>query len=72
MRKEDAVRYFGSQKAVADACDVTEQAVSQWEMVPPLQARKLHDKTRGGLPFDPRSYRNCSKRLRDLAAALSS
>lgn len=72
MRKADVVRYFGTQKAVADALKITEQAVCQWdELIPPLQARKVSEKTGGELPFDPRLYRNSSKRLREIAAALS-
>jgi transcriptional repressor of cell division inhibition gene dicB len=73
MRKADVVRYFGTQKAVADALQITEQAVCQWDdLIPPLQARKVAEKTRGELTFDPRLYRHSSKRLREIAAALSS
>jgi DNA-binding transcriptional regulator YdaS (Cro superfamily) len=73
MRKEDVVRYFGTQKAVAVACGVTQSAVSQWDdIIPPLKARQIAELTRGKLPFDARLYRHASERSRELASALSS
>jgi transcriptional repressor of cell division inhibition gene dicB len=73
MRKTDVVRHFGSQKAVSEALEISESAVSQWgELIPPLQAHKLAELTRGELSFDPRLYRHSSERSREIASALSS
>lgn len=33
--KEKLLQLFGSQKAVADICEITESAVSQWTDMPP-------------------------------------
>lgn len=31
MRKQDVIEHFGSQRAIAEALDISEQAVSAWE-----------------------------------------
>ncbi len=57
MLTADALAYFGSKKAIADAIGVSPSAVSQWEeLVPPLSAAKLEKASDGRLKFDPDLY----------------
>lgn len=57
MRKVDAVEHFGSQRALAAALGITEQAVSLWsELVPEGRAYQLESITDGELKVDPASY----------------
>ena len=50
MTKEQAVRYFGTQKALADALDITQPSVAEWGEYPPeLQQLRLHRLTNGEL-----------------------
>jgi len=62
MLKADAIAYYGSPKAVAEALGITERAVYSWgEMVPPLSAARLWKRTRGRLKFDPDLYDGWNK-----------
>lgn len=57
MRKDDVIRFYGSQSEAAKALGYTVGAVSQWDdIIPELSARKFHDVTRGKLRFDPKLY----------------
>lgn len=57
MLKRDAVTHFGSQAAVARALGIQKAAVSKWgDRIPPFQASRLHQKTRGVLKYDPSDY----------------
>lgn len=43
--------------ATAQYLHLTKGAVSQWDpIIPELQARKIHELTRGGLKFNPKLY----------------
>jgi DNA-binding transcriptional regulator YdaS (Cro superfamily) len=47
MTKDDAIAFFGSQTALAEAVGLTRQAVNQWpEEVPPLRQIQLERLTR--------------------------
>jgi hypothetical protein len=68
MKKQDAISYFKTQAAVAQAAGISKQAVSQWgEFVPPAVAELLAEITGGKLVFDPgcypQSYRRPGGRL---------
>lgn len=57
MRKADAVEHFGSQRALAAALGITEQAVSLWDdLVPEGRAYQLESITGRKLRVDPASY----------------
>lgn len=57
MRTDAAISHFGSVAKIAEVLDLTEQAVYQWgDMVPPLQAARLHKRAGSDLPFDPDEY----------------
>jgi DNA-binding transcriptional regulator YdaS (Cro superfamily) len=57
MLKKDAVAHYGSQAAVARALGIQKAAVSKWgDQIPPFQASRLHQKTRGALKYDPTDY----------------
>lgn len=61
MYVDDALKIYRTQRELADDLDVTAQCVSVWRkryngLIPELYARRLHDKTRGKLKFDPRTY----------------
>ena len=57
MWKKDAVLHFGSQRAVAEALRVTEQAISAWpEIIPEGKAYKLQVLTKGKLKVDESLY----------------
>lgn len=50
LRKDEVVEYFGSQRAVAEALGVSEQAISKWtEFVPRGRAWQLELMTNGKL-----------------------
>lgn len=57
MLTATAIAYFEGQSRLAEKLAITPSAVSQWgELVPPLQARRLHELTDGDLPYDPADY----------------
>ncbi|WP_432693102.1 Cro/CI family transcriptional regulator [Morganella morganii] len=57
MRKDDAVKYFGSQRAIAEKLELTDAAVSQWkEVIPERAALKLSRITKGKLAYNPDLY----------------
>lgn len=57
MLKKDVLAHYKTPKAVAERLGVTVQAISQWgELIPPAQARRLHELTLGSLRYDPRDY----------------
>ena len=50
MKKQEAIAYFGTQQALADAIGVSSAAVTQWgENVPPLRQLQLQQLTLGKL-----------------------
>jgi len=58
MRKSAVVAHFGSQRAVAEKLEITEQAVSQWdEIIPEGMAYKVESITRRKLRVDSAVYR---------------
>lgn len=62
MKIDIAVKHFGSAAALARELGLTHSVVYNWSErdgkthVPELYARRLHDKTRGKLRFDPKAY----------------
>lgn len=57
MRTQAVVDHFGSRKKVAEALNLTPQAISAWgDIVPPLQASRLALLAPGVLVFDPAQY----------------
>ncbi|MDE9463540.1 MULTISPECIES: Cro/CI family transcriptional regulator [Morganellaceae] len=57
MFKDDAVKFFGSQRAVAEKLNVSDAAVSQWrEVIPERAALKLNRITNGKLKYSPSLY----------------
>lgn len=68
MLKVDAIRFFGTQTAVAEAAGIRVQAVSQWgEVVPEASAYRLALASQGRLKVDPELYRR-RKAVRATAA----
>lgn len=63
MLASEAIEFFGSRAAVAEALGITPQAVGQWKgLVPPLSAAKLSKRSRGKLKFDPDLYDDWNRR----------
>jgi transcriptional repressor of cell division inhibition gene dicB len=57
MFTSDAISCFENRKKLAEALGIRPSAVSQWgERVPPLQAARLQELTRGALRFEPSEY----------------
>jgi hypothetical protein len=61
MKIDDAVAYYKTAVGLAAALGIRSSAVSNWRVryagqVPELQARRLHDLTRGKLRFDRKAY----------------
>lgn len=53
MKRSEAVRFFGSQKKLANALNLTHQAVQAWgETIPRLRQLELERITRGALKAD--------------------
>lgn len=75
MRRQDVIRHFGSQTAVAQALGITVQAVNGWpDPIPPVAAKeisRLPEEIRGPLVFDKRIYKHSSPRTRRIAESLS-
>lgn len=54
MKTKEAVEYFGTQQAVADALGIEQPAISLWgEIPPPLRQLQLEILTKGKLKADP-------------------
>jgi transcriptional regulator with XRE-family HTH domain len=69
MLTVDAVKFFGTKAAIAEALECSPSAVSQWkEMVPPLSAAMLEKISKGKLTFDVEDYRDWDKPTRKAAA----
>lgn len=68
MKKSEAVKYFGSQVALAKALDISQASIAGWGDEPPeLRQLQLHRMTRGKLRAsssviekygEPRVYRS--------------
>lgn len=61
----EALKVYGSKKAIAEALGISPTAVSQWDeegLIPPLSAAKLAKRSRGKLKFDPDKYDNWNNR----------
>lgn len=72
MLKADALAYFGSPSAIAEAANITVQAVSQWgELVPEGTAYKLESISKGKLKVKASLYAKGSARAQALAAHLT-
>lgn len=57
MTKADAIRYYGSQKALAVALKCEQPAVAQWGEYPPaLRQIQLEKLTRGRLKAEPSAW----------------
>ncbi|BBV03975.1 Cro/CI family transcriptional regulator [Providencia rettgeri] len=57
MLKDEAIKYFGSQRAIAEKLKVSDSAVSQWkEVIPERVALKLNRITNGKLKYQPDFY----------------
>ena len=64
MKPDEAIRWAGSQRKLAEICDVTESAVSQWVangLVPWGRAYQLESVSGGLLKVDPEAYRRNSE-----------
>ena len=58
MRKEDAIKHFGTATALARALGIRLPSVSEWgELVPESRAYQLQVITAGALTVDPSVYR---------------
>lgn len=58
MLKVDAIKFFGSKSAVAQAAGVSAAAVSQWpDLIPMGSAAVLAARSNGRLVFNPDAYR---------------
>lgn len=58
MDKSTAVDFFGSQKAIAKALGISDQAVSQWTgLIPKGSALELEKLTNGALRCELEVYR---------------
>lgn len=54
MLKEDAIRHFGSQAALARALGIKQPSINDWgEVVPPLRQLQIEQLTGGRLKADP-------------------
>ncbi len=57
MNKRTVIEFFGTERAVADACKVSFQAVNQWpDPIPELRSFQLSLITNGKLKHDPSIY----------------
>lgn len=62
MKKDDAIRHFGGNSALAEALGISPSSVSEWgELVPELRAYQLQVMTAGLLRVDPALYRKDEK-----------
>ena len=57
MNKQAAIDYFGSVKDLAEALNISTQAIYKWpDRVPELQAMRIDRLTEQRLRFDPADY----------------
>lgn len=57
MKTKDAIEYYGSSRALADALRITKGAVSHWgELIPERNALYLERLTNGELKYSPQNY----------------
>ncbi|MCA6221911.1 Cro/CI family transcriptional regulator [Photorhabdus antumapuensis] len=57
MFKDDAIKFFGSQRAIAEKLNLSDAAVSQWKnVIPERAALKLNRITNGKLKYNPELY----------------
>jgi len=57
MKTIDAIEHFGSKRKLAQALDVSTQAIYKWgEIIPALRAYQLQDITDGELEVEPGDY----------------
>ncbi|PQQ22997.1 Cro/CI family transcriptional regulator [Photorhabdus hindustanensis] len=57
MFKDDAIKFFGSQRAIAEKLSLSDAAVSQWkDVIPERAALKLNRITNGKLKYKPELY----------------
>ncbi|MBI6550705.1 Cro/CI family transcriptional regulator [Xenorhabdus lircayensis] len=57
MFKDDVVKFFGSQRVIAEKLNLSDAAISQWkEVIPERAALKLHRITNGKLKYRPSLY----------------
>lgn len=57
MLTVDAITHFSTRTEIAKQLGITGQAVSQWgDLIPPFQARRLHELSNGLLKYDPADY----------------
>jgi hypothetical protein len=57
MRTDDAVAYYGNRSAIAKVLGISRASVHSWgDLVPPLRAAALQEKSGGSLKFDPAAY----------------
>lgn len=57
MKKTTAIEYFGSVSSLAEALNISQEAVSQWDdIVPQLRAYQLERITNGALTVDDSLY----------------
>ncbi|MGK0736959.1 Cro/CI family transcriptional regulator [Yokenella regensburgei] len=69
MHKSLVVHYFSSQRKVAGALGVSEQAVSQWsELIPKRAALELEKLTDGALKCDLSLYKNRPRKNKHVNA----
>ncbi len=67
MLKKDVLDHYKTPAILAEALDISEQAISQWgDKVPPFRAAQIHKLTRGKLKFDPSDYPDYWKRRGSL------
>lgn len=60
MTKSEAIEFWGSQQAVADAIDIKQPSVAEWadgeHGIPPLRQIQLEKASRGRLKAHPSCY----------------
>lgn len=57
MYKNDVISYYGSTTKVANVLSIVQSSVSQWgEVIPQLQAFRLHRITQGQLQYRNELY----------------
>lgn len=52
MTKDDAIKHFGSQRALAEALGIEQPSVAGWSEIPPLRQLQIEFVTKGTLRAD--------------------